>query len=96
MGKKRRLKFEEALERLERIVGDIEQGTIGLEESLERYGEGMDLIRHCRSILSNAEKKIEILSLSTEGRVEGSVADEKTLGLTTDSSESKGDPSRPE
>ena len=54
--------FEEALVELERIVQEVEQGKIGLEESIARYEEGMTLIKHCRNVLDVAEKKIETIS----------------------------------
>lgn len=50
--------FEEALARLEAIADDIEQGRIGLEESIARYEEGMKLIQRCRAILTEAEQRI--------------------------------------
>ena len=39
------LDFEDALERLEEIVHSLEEGDIGLNESLERYEEGIKLLR---------------------------------------------------
>lgn len=54
--------FEEALEELERILGAIEQGQVGLEESLAKYERGTFLIQHCRGVLQSAEKQIELLS----------------------------------
>ena len=59
--------FEEALKQLEEIVSQIEQGRISLEESIEKYAQGTELIRKCRSILDEAEKKITILSRSEDG-----------------------------
>ncbi|HEX4124118.1 MAG TPA: exodeoxyribonuclease VII small subunit [Tepidisphaeraceae bacterium] len=54
--------FEDALEELERILGAIEQGQVGLEESLAKYERGTFLIQHCRGVLQAAEKQIELLS----------------------------------
>ena len=54
MGK---LSFEEAIKQLTNIVGKIEQGQIGLQDSLEQYEKGMTLIKHCRGILDKAEKR---------------------------------------
>lgn len=62
--------FEEALGRLEAIVQAIEQGKIGLEDSIRQYEEGMKLIQRCRSILAAAELKVRKLQLSPEGRLE--------------------------
>ena len=54
--------FEDALEELERILSDIEGGEVPLEESLQKYERGQFLIQHCRGILGQAEKQIELLS----------------------------------
>ncbi|MDP6637438.1 MAG: exodeoxyribonuclease VII small subunit [Phycisphaerae bacterium] len=58
---KKKLSFEQALERIEEIVSEIEDGSAPLEESIERYAEGSKLIDHCRAVLSSAEKKIQLL-----------------------------------
>ena len=59
--------FEEALAELEQILGEIEGGQIGLEESLVKYERGNFLIQHCRNVLGAAEKQIELLSKSADG-----------------------------
>ena len=61
--------FEEALHRLERIAEEIEQGKIGLEESITRYEEGMKLIKQCRAILSKAEMRVQKLQINEQGQV---------------------------
>ena len=61
------LTFEQALAQLESIVTAIEQGQIGLEESITQYEKGTTLIRRCRSILSEAEAKIQQLQLAEDG-----------------------------
>ena len=50
--------FEEALRELEQILGEIERGEVGLEESLEKYERGNFLIQHCMGVLNTAEKQI--------------------------------------
>jgi len=59
---KQKLKFEEALAKLERIVTEIEAGKVPLEESIEKYAEGIELVKHCRKILDAAEQKIQLLT----------------------------------
>ena len=54
--------FEQAMAELEKIVTDVEQGKISLEDSIEKYENGMKLIQHCRAILEQAEKRIETIS----------------------------------
>ncbi|HLB73601.1 MAG TPA: exodeoxyribonuclease VII small subunit [Sedimentisphaerales bacterium] len=60
------LSFEQAIKELTSIVGKIEQGEIPLQDSLEQYEKGMALIKHCRSILQQAEKRIEKISKEEE------------------------------
>ena len=57
-----KLTFEQAIKELTGIVGKIEQGEITLQDSLEQYERGMALIKHCRGILQQAEKRIEKIS----------------------------------
>jgi exodeoxyribonuclease VII small subunit len=59
--------FEQSVAQLEQIVAAIESGQIGLEESLAKYEQGMELVKRCRSILDRAEKRIEQLTESTQG-----------------------------
>jgi exodeoxyribonuclease VII small subunit len=54
--------FEQALAQLEKIVADVEQGKIPLEESIDKYEQGMNLIAYCRDILESAEKRIETIA----------------------------------
>ena len=59
-----KLSFEEAIKKLTEIVNKIESGEIPLQDSLQQYERGMALIKHCRSILQKAEKRIEKISES--------------------------------
>jgi exodeoxyribonuclease VII small subunit len=54
-----KLTFEQAIKELTGIVSKIEQGEIALQDSLQQYEKGMALIKHCRKILQEAEKRIE-------------------------------------
>lgn len=75
-----KLSFEQALERLETIVTAIEEGKIGLEESIEEYEKGMKLIQHCRNVLSTAEAKVRQLQLSEGGKVSTEPMDQPNEG----------------
>lgn len=55
------LSFEEALAALEQVVKQLESGEKSLDESLELFGRGMALARHCQVKLDEAEAKIEQL-----------------------------------
>jgi exodeoxyribonuclease VII small subunit len=59
--------FEESVTQLEQIVAAIESGQIGLEQSLAKYEQGMELVKRCRTILDNAEKRIEQLNETSKG-----------------------------
>lgn len=54
--------FEYALEQLEAIVHDLEEGQIGLTAAMARYEEGVKLLRNCYGLLQRAERKIELLT----------------------------------
>ena len=54
-------KFEECLERLEKIVQELEKGDVPLEKSLTLFEEGMHLSSTCRKELEHAEGKVELL-----------------------------------
>jgi len=54
--------FEQAMKRLEAIVHVLEEGDIGLSESLTSYEEGVKLLRQPYDLLHQAERRIELLS----------------------------------
>lgn len=54
-------KFEEMIEDLEKISQELETGELTLDQSMEKFEEGMQLSKKCSEILENAEKKITIL-----------------------------------
>ena len=60
-------KFEEAMNKLEKIVEKLEEGDIPLEESLKLFEEGIRLSRFCSQKLDEAEKRVEILLKDKEG-----------------------------
>lgn len=62
-------KFEECLERLEKIVQELEKGDVPLENSLTLFEEGMQLSASCRKQLEDAEGKVEIL-LKQNGKLQ--------------------------
>ena len=55
------LKFEDAIKELENIAKELESGTLGLDESVSKFEEGMKLSKTCTKMLNKAEKKINIL-----------------------------------
>ncbi len=69
------LSYERAVEELETIIERIEQGDIGLEESLRQFTRGDALVKHCRAILDRAEQQVRELA----------VTDDPTAGARPDS-----------
>lgn len=66
---KQKLTFEQAMAKLEAIVSEIEEGKVSLEESIDKYAEGIELVKQCRAILDKAEQKIQLLAKAEAGTV---------------------------
>ncbi|MBQ1451785.1 MAG: exodeoxyribonuclease VII small subunit [Clostridia bacterium] len=56
------LSYEQQMKRLEEIVAKLEDGSLGLDESLKLFEEGTKLAAECNKVLNNAEQKIIKLS----------------------------------
>jgi len=59
--------FEEAMERLETIVAQIESDELGLEQQFELFREGMSLARFCDAKLTEVQKSVEIVLKESAG-----------------------------
>jgi exodeoxyribonuclease VII small subunit len=59
--------FEASLNELEKIVKQLEDGDMPLEESLKLFEDGVRLSRECRERLTNAERRIEVLMREADG-----------------------------
>jgi len=77
---RKKLTFEEALTQLETITAQIEQGKIGLEESIAKYEEGMALVKQCRDILGRAELRIQQLQEAADGSLEATPFEQNEAG----------------
>lgn len=53
--------FEDSMNELEKLVEQMEQGDISLEESLKAFERGIKLTRTCQQALQEAEQKVQIL-----------------------------------
>jgi exodeoxyribonuclease VII small subunit len=62
-------KFEECLQRLEKIVEELEKGNVPLEQAIKLFEEGVKLSNSCRQELEAAEGKVEIL-LKQNGKLQ--------------------------
>ncbi len=65
--KKSELTFEAAMTQLEKIVTEMDDDTLPLEQLIVRYAEGTRLMKVCEERLAAVEKKIEIISRTTSG-----------------------------
>ena len=65
------LSFEQAVEELEKIVAALERGDVPLDRSIEIYERGEALKKHCETLLSAAENRIEKIRLARAGKPQG-------------------------
>jgi exodeoxyribonuclease VII small subunit len=59
--------FDEGLDRLEALVQRLEAGSLGLEEALATYEDGIKLSRALQQQLSEAQRRVEVLKQSLGG-----------------------------
>ena len=59
--------FEQAIDKLESIVDEMEQGDLTLEETLKKFEEGMKLSKFCTDKLNQAEQKLKKLVKTEDG-----------------------------
>jgi exodeoxyribonuclease VII small subunit len=62
------MSFETALSELEKIVGALESGKAPLEDSIQSYERGIALKQHCEQKLSQAQEKIEKITIGKDGQ----------------------------
>ena len=65
----KKMSFEDAIRRLEAIAAELEKEGSDLDASLKLYEEGVSLIRFCNEQLENAERKVKVLSMSSDGEI---------------------------
>ena len=63
----RSVKFENAIERLEEIVKQMEQGNLSLDAALQLFEEGTGLVKQCSKQLDEAELKVVRLMKTADG-----------------------------
>lgn len=63
-----KMTYEKALVKLEKIIDQLEQGSMPLEKSLELFEEANSLAVYCKQRLDSAEQKI--VRLTNEGTEE--------------------------
>ncbi|KMT21352.1 exodeoxyribonuclease VII small subunit [Clostridium cylindrosporum] len=68
--RKKEKNFEGAIDRLEEIVTKMESEELSLEESIDIFKEGMDLVALCNARLDEAEQKINSIVKAKNGEVQ--------------------------
>ncbi len=61
------MSFEDAMAALEKVVRDLEQGTVSLDQSITLYEQGAQLKAHCEALLKAAEERVEKITLGEGG-----------------------------
>ena len=77
--KEKEVKFEDALKKLERIVGELEGGELPLDDSLKKYEEGVGLVRVCAQRLEQVERRVEVLTKKAGDKFNTELFDEKSV-----------------
>lgn len=63
--------FEKALAELEELVRKLESGELTLDQSLAEFKKGVELTRHCQSVLDQAQQAVsELLNIEDESSVQ--------------------------
>lgn len=87
--KEERIDFEKAMEGLEHVVEALESGELTLDQALKRYEEGVGLVRACQSKLTEAEKKIEVLTKALDGSLKKEAFDPEAVPQSASKSKKK-------
>lgn len=64
------LNFEETMQELEKIVQELEKGDMNLNDSINKFEEGMKLSKSASDYLEKAEKKITVLINAKDEEIE--------------------------
>ena len=64
----KKMSFEESMERLQQIVRAMERGDVALEESLDLFREGTELVKECSRMLDEAQLQISKVTVGIDGQ----------------------------
>ena len=64
--RKKSVDFEKQLNQLEKLVDEMEQGSLSLEDSLKAFEAGIKITRECQQALKDAELKVEMLTKDSD------------------------------
>lgn len=63
---KKKLTYKELTEKLDEIIENLESGELSVEESMEKYEEGVKITKELLAILNKAEEKVKIMQNQDE------------------------------
>lgn len=69
MNQQKELSFEEALERLEIILGEMEGEELPLKSLIAHYAEGIELSNKCLAELDTAETQMDVILKESGGKL---------------------------
>ena len=58
--------IEESFEKLDRVVSQLEDGSLSMNEAFKLYKEGVQLVNNCNNMLDKVEKQLVVLNGSGE------------------------------
>jgi len=67
MKENKEMKLEEAMKRLDEILASLNQENVDLEEAMKLYEEGVRTVAFCQNKLTEAERKISLLKITSDG-----------------------------
>ena len=70
-----KMSFETALEELEAIVRDLEEGDVELDDAIKAYERGAHLKRHCETKLQEAKARVDKVVLNPDGSAKAEPVD---------------------
>ena len=71
------LTYEEAVTQLEAIVNQLEEGNLPLQETLDLYAAGQELVALCNALLDNAELRLNELQITDDGELKSTPVNEE-------------------
>ena len=78
--------FENALTKLDRITAELEQGDLGLDNSLKKFDEGVQLVKFCNEKLEEARSQVDLLLKKNDKLTAIPFSEEATASLNNNES----------
>ena len=70
------MSFEQAMESLQTVLEEMERGSLTLAQSIAAYEKAVQLIKRCRQLLEDGQRRIEVLRADAEGVTAEQIRDE--------------------